>query len=70
MASSELNEPYETVLYARRESSLSEALEHMEARLDEAGWDKPRALGDLLVAALGQSVRVRTVWWAQLGSNQ
>jgi site-specific DNA recombinase len=52
VARDELNEPFETVIYARRESSLSEALEQAEARL-AAGSEQPQALGDLLVAALG-----------------
>lgn len=50
--SDELNEPFETVIYARRASSFSEALEQAEARLT-AGDEQPQALGDLLVAALG-----------------
>ncbi len=53
IASDELNEPFETVLYARRASGLSEAQEQAEARLEEAGQQGPQALGDLLVAALG-----------------
>jgi site-specific DNA recombinase len=52
VARDELNEPFETVLYARRASSLSEALEEAEARWS-AGDEQPQALGDLLVAALG-----------------
>lgn len=54
VARDELNEPFETVIYARRESSLSRALEQAEARLT-AGSDEPQALGDLLVVALGSS---------------
>lgn len=52
VARDELNEPFETVIYARRSSSLSEALEQAGARL-MAGSEQPQALGDLLVAALG-----------------
>ncbi len=52
VARDELNEPFETVIYARRASSFSEALEQAEARL-AAGPEEPQALGDLLVAALG-----------------
>jgi hypothetical protein len=52
VARDELNEPFETVLYARRESSLAEALEKAEARWS-AGSEEPQAPGDLLVAALG-----------------
>ena len=53
VAREELNEPFETVLYARRASSFSEALEQAEARLMEAGQTEPLVTGDLLVAALG-----------------
>jgi len=41
------------VLYARRESSFSEALEQQERARWSAGNTEPQALGDLLVAALG-----------------
>ena len=52
IAADELNEPFETVIYARRESSLKEALEQAETRR-AANNEQPQALGDLLVAALG-----------------
>jgi DNA invertase Pin-like site-specific DNA recombinase len=53
VASDELNEPFETVLYARRESSFSQVLEEQERARLVAGTEEPHTLGDLLVAALG-----------------
>jgi len=49
----ELNEPFETLIYARRESSLSQALERQERSRLVARNTEPQALGDLLVTALG-----------------
>ena len=64
VATDELNEPFETVLYARRESSFSEALERQEGvRLTADTLDEATRV-DLLPLRWGHSVQVRPLWWS------
>ncbi len=53
VASDELNEPFEAVLYARRESGFSEALERQERTRLKAGTSVDQTLATLLNTALG-----------------
>jgi hypothetical protein len=69
VASDELNEPFETVLYARRESSFSETLEQQEHARWSARNTKPQALGDLLVTPLGTPCSSKNLWWRWRESN-
>lgn len=66
IAAEELNEPFETVLYARRESGFSEALERQEGARLTADTLSGATRADLLVTALGAQCSSKTalVWWS------
>jgi hypothetical protein len=53
VASDELNEPFEAVIYARQESNFSAALEREEHVRIARSMTSNSTVGNLLVAALG-----------------
>lgn len=60
IATEELNEPFETVLYARRESGFSEALERQEGARLTADTPDGATRADLLATALGAQCSSKT----------